>query len=347
MPEPQLALFLGDPYRCERALAARHSVILEEFPDTERHKTFGDELDLASLGIELESQSLFVAGRHFVVRHAEAAKDSKGLASLFRRELLPATFLTALATELKESSPLLKSAREKGCLVSFPEFKGKALERAAGELLAEQGISLAPAEGKRLVERSGEDLLAISQEVRKLRVALGEGPLAEDAVDRFSFAGGEASVYPLLDRLGEGNLRAALAILAELREDPSKTFASAVRHLGRTLAARLLLDEKTPFEGAATILGGPSWLARRLFDQAGRRTSVELATALDCAIGLDLDIKAGLIRPADALLELVLVASSPATRPALGCAGPAGSSPEEVGRGRMPRTGSLPRRSRG
>ncbi|MCK4392556.1 hypothetical protein KAX17_06585 [Candidatus Bipolaricaulota bacterium] len=50
MSEPQVTLIFGDPYRCERALRARHTAILAEYPDTERHTLFGDDLDLLGSG---------------------------------------------------------------------------------------------------------------------------------------------------------------------------------------------------------------------------------------------------------------------------------------------------------
>ncbi len=36
----------GDPFRCEQALQARHTRILEGDAKAERHTLFGDELDL-------------------------------------------------------------------------------------------------------------------------------------------------------------------------------------------------------------------------------------------------------------------------------------------------------------
>jgi len=50
MSEPQLALIFGDSFRCEQALQVRHTRIIEEHPEAERHTLFGDELDLLGSG---------------------------------------------------------------------------------------------------------------------------------------------------------------------------------------------------------------------------------------------------------------------------------------------------------
>ncbi|MCK4392153.1 hypothetical protein KAX17_04545, partial [Candidatus Bipolaricaulota bacterium] len=114
MSEPQVTLIFGDPYRCERALAARHTAILTEYTDTERHTLFGDEFDMPSLRVELQSTPLFALGRHFVVRHTDAIKETKRFAALIKRELPPSTFLTLVAGELKASNPLIKAVEGRG-----------------------------------------------------------------------------------------------------------------------------------------------------------------------------------------------------------------------------------------
>ncbi len=319
MPEAPVVLFLGDPYRCERALAVREAAICAEHPDTERHTHFGDELDLPSLKVEILSRSLFVQGRHFVVRHAEAIQKPKGLTPVLEQEFPPATFCTLVAFDLEEESALAKIAAQQGSVRPFPRVKGKALERAAAAILAEEGLELPPGALKRLVERCGEELLAVLKEAKKLRLFLKEEKPDEETVKRLCFTSGEGSIYPFLDRMGEGNLQGALSALSTLYEDPGRTFSAVLRHLGRVFMARLLLDEKTPEAEVPAILGAPAWLVRRLVDQAKRHDTNRLSSLLDLGIDLDLEIKKGEVRPADALLALVLATSSPARR-GPGCA---------------------------
>lgn len=321
MPEPQLSLFFGELYRCERALLARHAAILAEYPDTERHTLFGDELDLPSLRVELQSASLFAQGRHFVIHHLETLKKPKPFTTLLERRLPEATFLTLLAGELKATNPLVKAVKERGSVQALPRVKGKPLERVAAEIFAGYDLRLTPGALKALLARSGGDLLSISQEARKLHTfGPPEGTIDEASIGRLSFTAGEGSIYPLLDRLGERNLPATLATLAGLHEDPGRTFSALLRHLTRVLMVRILLDEGTPVAKMAPLLGTPIWLVRRLVTQAKAHSTQELAAVLDLGIGLDLRIKSGGIRPDDALLELILVATTPMSSPAPGYA---------------------------
>ncbi len=314
MPEPQRALLHGDPYRVEDALASRHDSILTEFADTERIVLFGDELDLPSLRITLLSRSLFVQGRHFIIRHAEAVRAPRQFAVLVDQELPEATFLTVLADELKPSNPVFKALKECGSVQALPRVKGKALERAATAILAECNVKLGPAALKCLVNRSGGELLDIFQEARKLHAFSPEGTSDEDVPVQLFFAAGEPSIYPLLDRVGERNLQATLALLSSLHGDPGRIFSMLLRHLTRILMVRVLVDGGGMTAKAGTLLGSPGWLINRLLNQAKHGSRKELSAAVDLGVTLDLAIKSGEIRSIDALLKLIFAATSPGSR---------------------------------
>ena len=188
MSEPQRALLYGDPYRVEEAVASRQAAILTEFADTEKIVLFGDELDVRSLRIMLLSGSLFVQGRHFVIRHAKAIRVPKQFALLVNLELPEATFLTLLADELKPSNPVLKAMQKCGSAQALPRAKGKALERAATAILTECDVKLGPAALKCLINQSGGELLTIFQEARKLHAFSPEGTPDEDVLAQLLFA---------------------------------------------------------------------------------------------------------------------------------------------------------------
>jgi len=311
MSEPQRALLYGDPYRVEEALASRQAAVLTEFADTEKIVLFGDELDVRSLRIMLLSGSLFVQGRHFIIRHAKAIQVPKKFALLVSQELPEATFLTLLADELKPSNPVLKAMKECGRVQALPRVKGKALERAATAILAECNAKLDPSALKCLMNRSGGELLAICQEAKKLHAFSPEGIPDEDVLAQLFFAAGEHSIYPLLDRVGERNLPATLTLLSSLHEDPGRIFSMLLRHLARVLMVRVLVDGGVATARAGTLLGSSGWLIKRLQNQAKHSSRKELSAAVDLGVRLDLAIKSGEIRSIDALLKLIFAATSP------------------------------------
>jgi len=311
MDEPQIVLFIGDPYRCERSLAKREEAIFAGEPGRERHTLYADELDPHSFGIDLRSSSLFSAKRHYVVRHAERAEAD--LAAVITEEIPDDTFVSLIAAELKQKSVLLKTCKERGAVVTLPSPRGRATPQAALNILSEMGLTAEKDALTTLLNLTGGVLLEIAHEAEKLRSFVPGGALTKEVVERLVFFSAEHTVYPFYDRLGERDLPAALAGLRELDEDPTWILGGAIRHLTRLAMIRLLLDRKAARKRIAELVGVPDWLVPRLIGQAKRHAIDEIASSLELAVELDLKVKAGEISASDALLKLVFAVTSAPT----------------------------------
>jgi len=309
MSEPILRLFSGDPHRCERALGAREAALLEQDSNLERHVHFADEVQVGTLRLDLTSLSLFALGRHFVVRRVEKVRAPKSFAPLLQESFAEGTYLTLIGTDLRATNAIAKAAKARDALVSLPAPRGKAVRGSANEILAEQGVSLTEAAFRAFLHRCGNDLLTITQEAGKLRCLASEKSIDEGTIERTVFPSAERTVYPLYDRLGEGDLSATLAELRGLREDPGRILSGILRHLTRLAMIRLMLDRKAERSAIASWVGIQEWLLRRLIGQAQRRSLNELAASLKLGVDLDRKVKSGLVHPADALMELVLTAA--------------------------------------
>jgi DNA polymerase III delta subunit len=310
--EPQVTLLVGDAFRCERALAERETALRESDPACERRVIFGDELDPASFEIELRSTSLFSLGRHFVVRQVDRTKAARATADALDGEFPRETFVTLIASELAGTNPIFKTCKTRGAVASLPAPRGRGVATAAREVLASIGIDASPGAIRRLVYRTGGNLLGISEEAKKIRALAPEAPLTEEVVERVVFPSAERKAYPFFDRLGERTLPGALADLADLREDSGQLLSGAVRHLARLAMIRAIQEGKGPRQRLADAIGLPDWLCRRLADQARHHTLDSLSLALTAGVSLDLRMKRGEISPDDALLRLVFAVTTPA-----------------------------------
>ncbi len=309
MTEPILRLFSGDPYRCAHALAEREAALRADDPNLERHVHFADEVEVGSLELDLTSLSLFALGRHFVVRRIEKVRAPKSFVPILEGSFADGTYLTLIATDLRATSPIARAAKTRDALVSLPAPRGNAIRAGAKEILVERGVELTGPAFQEFLHRCGNDLLTIASEADKLRSLAKRGPIDEGTIMRVVFPSAERTVYPFYDRLGEGNLPAALAELRGLREDPGRIVGGILRHLARLTMIRTLLDRRTPRSEMAAAVGVQDWLLRRLVGQAQRRSMPQLADALRVGVDLDREIKTGLVRPDDALMTLVLASA--------------------------------------
>ncbi len=311
MSEPQLWLITGDPYLCEQALFRRETALLAIDPGIERHGLFADELDLSSLDIELRSCSLFALGRHFVIRKIEKNRSAKALAAILEKPFPEGTYLTLLAEPLKVTNAVLKAAKAQDAVIALPTPKGAALQRTARGIVEEFGLALPDSVARTLLTECGSDLLSLRNELDKLRSVAGSDPISEATAHELCFNHTEATVYPFYDRLGEGQLPAALGELDGLREDSGRIVGGIIRHFTRLVMVRLLLDQRRPQSEIASKIGVQDWLCRRLIGQAKRRSFEVLVKALRLGVKLDKHIKQGRIAPDDALMQLILAATAP------------------------------------
>jgi len=313
MSEPQLRLITGDPFLCDQALAAREAVLMAVDSGIERHVLFADELDLSSLDVELRSCSLFALGRHFVIRKIEKNRSARTLAAILEKPFPEGTYLTLLAGPLKATNAVLKVAKAKDAVTALPTPRGTALQRTARGILGESGLALPNPVAQTLLTKCGNDLLSLRNELDKLRSLAGSDPISEAMARELCFNHTEATAYPFYDRLGEGQLPAALNELGGLREDSGRIVGGVIRHFTRLVMVRLLLDQSQPQSEIASKIGMQDWLCRRLIGQAKRRSFEALVKALRLGVKLDQRIKQGQIAPDDALMHLILAATETAT----------------------------------
>jgi DNA polymerase III delta subunit len=305
MPEQQRVLLHGDPYRSACALAERHEAIAQDAPEVERRPLFMDEIDWAAWAIELRSEGLFSPARHFVVRSAGKQASAKPLLEALTGDLAANTFVTLVFADLRATSPLLKGFKGLGKAIALPTPKGTSLRSAVRSILQDAGCPAPPALIEAMLERSGNDLLHHDHEARKLATYLGDAR-SERVPESLLYTAGERTMWTLLDSIGARDVVAAFGELGRLHEDPGRLLAMSIRHLGRVTMVRTMLDDDVPQSDIASITGSRGWMLNKLLRQARAWRSLEIRAALRSSIALDISVKDGERRAADALAELIL-----------------------------------------
>lgn len=166
-----------------------------------------------------------------------------------------------------------------------------------------QAVSLERGVAELLAERAGPQLLWLRQEIAKLSLLAGEGrKLTRAHVAAGSVDAAEASIWELMDAIGEGRAADALASLARLQAGgapPPVVLGSLASHFRRLLRVS---------HGAS--VPGPPFVQRKLVTQARRYATGRLRSSLDAIHATDLALKgAGALRPERALERLVIALS--------------------------------------
>lgn len=224
------------------------------------------------------------------------------------------------STLLNEKNALLKRAvnLEKGHIRAFKRLdprkpqERQALERWIAQQAQSYGVSIDRNAVALLIERVGNDLRFLDQELAKLAAWVNyQGTITVEDINLFIAPSMEANIFALVEALGQKKrqeaLRALHALLADPREDALRILAMIARQIRLIMAAKELLEkEKRSSSGIARALQVPPFVAQELQKQARLFTFQELYALLKHTLEIDYGIKTSQVEPALALEMLIL-----------------------------------------
>jgi DNA polymerase III subunit delta len=242
--------------------------------------------------------------RYLLVDGADAWKaDRLGPLETALAEPTPDTVLVLLVRgkPLKQLVKLVEQAGGEVREEAAP--KPWELPRWTVDRAREQGLHMDVEAAKALVALAGPGQQRITRELEKL--ALAVHPAAQVSADQVEqLAAGEAApqVYDLADALVAGDVRAALALAAELEafgERPGRLIFPLVRRLREVHRAAALLEAGVPEQQAAKQLNAPPWLAKKTVARAKKADRALLERSLIVLADLEVELRGGGERPLD------------------------------------------------
>ena len=120
---------------------------------------------------------------------------------------------------------ILKSVEESGASVVLDGRSRRETVRFLTALCQKNGCTISPAACESLIDRCGDDMLVLGQEVQKLCAYQGEGEIPASAVEKLCIRQLDANVFDLARRILAKNLSGALENLQELFDMGSEPLA--------------------------------------------------------------------------------------------------------------------------
>ncbi|MFZ0545033.1 MAG: DNA polymerase III subunit delta [Candidatus Promineifilaceae bacterium] len=155
-------------------------------------------------------------------------------------------FLESKSLSKRHPARKLAETHEKGFIREFSRPQGQALERWVRDRVKEVGGQIQPYAAHLLAANAGNDLRLLDNEIEKLVLYKGQGVIDTDDVSLLCPYVAEASIFDLVDALGERKGKTAAQLLnKKYREgtDPFYLFAMFIRQF------RLLIQVKEMDEG--------------------------------------------------------------------------------------------------
>ena len=155
----------------------------------------------------------------------------------------------------------------------------------------------------------GQDTRIAAQELTKLLTYVNfERPVRLPDVENASIFSAQASVFELVDALGQNDRKKAQRVLHQLLEDEEamELWGMVIRQFRLLLQAREMLDERLPVPEIQKTLGLHEFVAQKVCSQAGRFTMPALESIYHRLLEIDEAAKTSRV-PLDLALDTLIV----------------------------------------
>lgn len=208
----------------------------------------------------------------------------------------------------------LSAKTDNGYVKAFKRPEGRSLDRWVQERVEERGGSISPHAVHTLVSSAGNDLTLLANEIEKLVLYRQDnGAIEAEDVSRLCPYAAEASIFDLVDALGNRSGKQAATLLQKkLQEgaDPFYLFAMIVRQFRLLIQTKELAEDGRRPPAIADALHLHSFVAGKMYQQSQRFTLPQLEQIYAHLLETDVNVKTG---QADMVTSLNLLVAALAT----------------------------------
>ena len=200
--------------------------------------------------------------------------------------------------------------KKQNAIVDFSPMSDSECASWAAKTMQRMGKTLDRTCADKLVFTVGRDAALLKQEMEKLAAYLNDrDAVAPEDIDAVCTRSSEYTVFQMVDAQVAGDNRQAFALLRDVLragEDRIMVLAMLLRQYRILYHMRCMLDERTPQQSQAQLLGIPPFAVGRTQQQARRFSKERLREAYDMLLGYEQGIKAGVL-PQEACAENALL----------------------------------------
>ncbi len=205
-------------------------------------------------------------------------------------------------------SILIKAAQEHGRAREFKKRNRAQAEQWVVERAASFDASISPDAAQLLVERVGDELRPLRNELEKLAISVGRGGvIGVEQVRALTPFTAPTSVFELTDALARRDQQRALALLHELLANgvaPLAIVGLTANQTRSLMQVKALSERGMRSQQIAETVGMAPFLAEKALPLVRRFTFEQLEAAHRALLGVDVTLKSTAM-PADLLLDIL------------------------------------------
>lgn len=205
-------------------------------------------------------------------------------------------FLESKSLSKRHPAYKLAESHEKGFIREFKRLEGAALERWVRDRVQSTGGQIQPYAAHLLATNAGNNLTLLENEVEKLVLYKGRETIEAEDVSLLCPYVAEASIFDLVDALGERKGQAAATLLNKKFQegtDPFYLFAMFIRQFRLLIQVKELSDAGQPPADIAKTLKLHLFPTGKLHQQSKNFSMLQLEQIYDHLLDIDINVKTG------------------------------------------------------
>lgn len=255
------------------------------------------DLDLKELRQQAQTLPFFAQHRLIIVEDSGLFKKGGAELAQFLPSVPEETVIVFVEHETDAREKLFKEVKKLGVVLEMGRQKEEQLISWAVKRLSREGKQIQRSAVYLLMERAGEDMQQISNELEKLisYTADREAVMLED-VQAITPVRMENRIFDMIDAIGLKQQDKAMALYRELiflRESPVKVLVMMGKQFERVLQVEELRALSYSQNAIADRLGMRSFIVRKALQQGSHFTQEELKAAIESCVRADERIKQG------------------------------------------------------
>jgi DNA polymerase-3 subunit delta len=266
------------------------------------------------------SAMTFAMGRRFVIADGvERWKESEvePVAQALKGadpESLTVAFFAREEGRYKAPSKLHDAVTKAGGKVAAENnVKGKELPGWVIEQAKTEGLKLDRNAARALIGQVGDRQQRLLRELEKLALEHGKGAsITADDIEESCATSSERKVWTLADALVDGDKRAALTILLELRQQGERITGLVYRMAGKLQEAAMVADALAAGQSKAQakkLIKGAPWAADKTMAAIEKRDPEKLRKAVAAIADLEVETRGGELSEDTEAVRAVLIAT--------------------------------------
>lgn len=272
------------------------TAILKDGNDMNYSSFEGKDADVRRIAESAQILPFFSDYRLIVIEDSGLFKSQNELSELC--EAIPeSTIMVFVEAEIDKRNKLFKLVRDKGTVSEMNGLDEKNLKLFAASLLEQEGRKITEATVAYLLDKTGTDMMNISNEVEKLiSYTIGREIIQKEDIDAVVTTQITGKIFQMIDAIGSRQSSKALALyydLLSVREKPMSILFLITRHFNILLQVK---DLQAQGFGAPTIsekAGIPPFSVNKYAAQSKNFTIMQLKAALEFGADIEEQIKTG------------------------------------------------------